>query len=67
MHPDNLTHKALESLQSAHSLAVQHKHTQVEPVHLCLAVLSQHDGIVPSILHHHQKDVVTIIAQQRPQ
>jgi ATP-dependent Clp protease ATP-binding subunit ClpB len=51
MDTSNLTHKSLESLQSAHALAVRHGHAEVDTDHLLAALLTQADGLVPRMIH----------------
>ena len=47
---DKFTVKAQEAMQAAQSLADQHSHQGVEPEHLLLALLQQHEGVVGPIL-----------------
>lgn len=44
------THKLSEALQSAHDIAVQMKHSNLNEVHFLWAMLDQKDGFVPQIL-----------------
>lgn len=50
MQLDRLTTKATQAVQSAVSLAQEHRASEVTPLHLALAVLTQAGGIVPSLL-----------------
>ncbi|MBX7245968.1 MAG: ATP-dependent chaperone ClpB [Candidatus Sumerlaeaceae bacterium] len=50
MRTDKLTVKATEALQSAQSLANEHGHTELTPEHLLVSLVTQEEGIVPSIL-----------------
>ncbi len=50
MIPQNFTHKSQEALQKASQIANQGGHPQVEPPHLFLALLSQEEGVVLSVL-----------------
>ena len=43
------TQKAQEAVVAAQGLAQEYNHTQIEPVHLLLALLRQPDGVVPRI------------------
>ena len=43
------TQKAQEGILAAQGLAQEYNHSQIEPVHLLLALLRQSDGIVPQI------------------
>jgi ATP-dependent Clp protease ATP-binding subunit ClpB len=43
------TQKAQESMLAAQGLAQEYHHSQIEPVHLLLALLQQSDGVVPQI------------------
>jgi ATP-dependent Clp protease ATP-binding subunit ClpB len=44
------TEKAQEALGQAQRLASEHNHSQIEPEHLLLALLTQSDGVVPQVL-----------------
>ena len=48
--PDKFTIKGQEVIQSAQRLTLDHGNQQVEPEHLCLAMLADKDGLVGSIL-----------------
>jgi len=50
MRPDNFTIKSQEAIQSAHGLAKEKGHSEVEPVHLLLALLDQKDSLSAEIL-----------------
>ncbi|MDQ7821865.1 MAG: ATP-dependent chaperone ClpB [Candidatus Eremiobacteraeota bacterium] len=50
MRYDKMTVKAQEALQAAMDLASHHSHQQVEPEHLMLSLLEQHEGIAVPIL-----------------
>jgi ATP-dependent Clp protease ATP-binding subunit ClpB len=43
------TQKAQEAIFAAQELARQYRHSQIEPIHLLLALLRQSDGVVPQI------------------
>ncbi|MGH9444291.1 MAG: ATP-dependent Clp protease ATP-binding subunit, partial [Terriglobia bacterium] len=47
---DKYTVKAQEALQATQELAGQHGNQQLEPLHLLLALVGQHEGIVPAVL-----------------
>jgi ATP-dependent Clp protease ATP-binding subunit ClpB len=47
---DKMTVKAQEALQQANEIAARHQNQQIEPVHLLEALVSQADGVVPSLL-----------------
>jgi len=44
------TEKAQEALGQAQRLASEYNHSQIEPEHLLLALLTQSDGVVPQVL-----------------
>ncbi|RAL40330.1 hypothetical protein DM860_006400 [Cuscuta australis] len=46
MNPDKFTNKTNEALAEAHGLAMNAGHAQFTPLHLAVALLSQHDGIL---------------------
>ena len=50
MNLERYTQKAQEALLDAQSLARDHQHTMIEPLHLLLALVRQQDGIVPAIV-----------------
>jgi len=50
MNIDRFTHKAQEALQGSQRIAGRYNHQSVEPEHLLLALLEQHEGLVPRIL-----------------
>ncbi len=47
---NKFTLKSQEALESAHNLAQEFRHPQVEPEHLLLALITQEEGIARSIL-----------------
>ena len=47
---NKLTEKALEAVQKAESLAEEHGQQQIQPLHLLSALVSQRDGVAPSVL-----------------
>lgn len=47
---EQFTNKAREALQFSHQLATEYSHSEIKPAHLLLALLSQEDGAVSSIL-----------------
>lgn len=52
MNYDKFTIKAQEALQEASSIAQKNDHSEITPVHLLLALLTQQDGIVPPIVEN---------------
>jgi ATP-dependent Clp protease ATP-binding subunit ClpB len=50
MNQNKLTHKSQEAFQEAQNLALNHRHAEVDVVHLVLALLQQEGGVVPRIL-----------------
>ncbi|MCX7017695.1 MAG: ATP-dependent chaperone ClpB [Candidatus Sumerlaeota bacterium] len=50
MQTDKFTVKAAEALQTAQSLANEYANTEITPEHLLLALMTQNDGIIPSLL-----------------
>ena len=47
---DKLTHKFQEALSTAQALAIEHDHTQLEPIHVMLALMDQDDGGIKGLL-----------------
>ncbi len=56
MNAQKLTQKSLEAVQAAQDLAVSGGHIQIEPLHLLSALLSQQEGLIPSLLQKMGKD-----------
>lgn len=50
MNLNKLTQKSQEALSEAQNIAITHGHQEVDVEHLTLALLSQKDGLIPSIL-----------------
>ena len=50
MNTDKLTTKAQEALRDAQRLAEEHRHGEVDTLHLVLALVRQEGGVVPSLL-----------------
>ena len=50
MNLNKLTQKSQEALSEAQNLAIQRGHQEVDGEHLALALLSQKDGLIPSIM-----------------
>ena len=50
MNLNKLTEKAQEAIVAAQRLAEERRNTQIEPIHLLDALVSQEGGIVPSTL-----------------
>jgi len=50
MNLNKFTHKAQEALAQAQTLAGDYSHSQIEPEHLLLALLTQEGGVVPQIV-----------------
>ncbi|HOI42590.1 MAG TPA: ATP-dependent chaperone ClpB [Elusimicrobiales bacterium] len=47
---DKFTIKAQEAVQSSEHQAEKRGHQQVEPLHLLLALLEQHEGLIPDVI-----------------
>jgi len=50
MLPNNYTLKSQEALQRAHNIAIENGQQALEPIHLLVSLLSQEDGIIPTIV-----------------
>jgi len=50
MRLDKFTQKAQEAILEAQEQASQYNHSQIEPEHLLLALLTQADGVVPQVV-----------------
>ena len=63
MDPSKFTQKTTQAIQAAQSLAIQHKHTQVEGEHLLLALCQQEDGLIPRLLEKIQRPADVLISE----
>ncbi len=61
MNLNQYTLKAAEAIQSAQTIAREHKNQQITPLHLLLALLTQTDGLVPAIIQKLDNDLPSII------
>ena len=50
MNLERYTNKAREALMKAQSIAIEYRHTMIEPAHILAALLQQKDGVVPEII-----------------
>jgi ATP-dependent Clp protease ATP-binding subunit ClpB len=60
MNPNKYTEKAREALATAINVAQQMNHPQVEPEHLLVGLVEQHEGIVPTLLRKMPVDPAAI-------
>ena len=51
MNVQKLTQKSIEAVQTAQQTAAEHHNAQVQQIHLLDALLSQNDGLIPSMLN----------------
>ena len=51
MNINRLTEKAQEAVVTAQQLAERSGHPRIEPEHLLLTLVEQHEGVVPALLH----------------
>jgi ATP-dependent Clp protease ATP-binding subunit ClpB len=67
------THKAQQAILGAQSLVEEHRHSQIEPEHLLLALLRQSDGVVPQVIGKLGSNPATLVTaveselQNKPQ
>ena len=52
----NLTDKTNEALQLAQSEVIQRRHALIEPAHILFALMSQEDGVTPTLFRRANKD-----------
>ena len=62
MNVQKLTQKSMEAIQSAQKICSDHRNTQVDQMHLLLALLTQEDGLIGSMLQGMQKDTKALAA-----
>ena len=60
MNPDRLTSKLQAALSDAQSIAVGHNHTQLQPVHLMKALLSNNDTGLKALIRKAGGDVAAV-------
>jgi len=60
---NKLTEKAQEAVLAAQELAQNNQHSQIEPEHLMLALLTQSDGVVPQIVSTLGANAESVAAQ----
>jgi len=60
---NKLTEKAQEAVVAAQRLAEERFNTQLEPIHLLRALISQEGGVVPSVLEKLGASPRTLLAQ----
>ena len=65
MHINRLTEKAQEAVVAAQQLAEREGHPQIEPEHLLLTLIEQHDGVVPALLQKLAVDAAALAAATR--
>src|SRR5579859_5739435 len=63
MNLDKYTNKAQEALLASQSLAQEHNHTEIEPLHVLLALMQQSDGVVPQVVAKIGARPATLIAE----
>ena len=63
MNIEKLTQKSREALELAKETALRHAHQQVDGEHLHVALLTQENGLVPTILKEMSIDVSSLISQ----
>ena len=65
MNINRLTEKAQEAVVAARQLAERAGHPQIEPEHLLLSLVVQHEGVVPALLQKLDVDPVSLAAASR--
>ena len=60
MNLNGLTEKAQAAMLGAQQIAEQMNHAQLEPEHLLVALIEQHDGIIPDLLRKMSADPAVI-------
>ena len=65
MNINRLTEKAQEAVVAAQQLAERAGHPQIEPEHLLLTLVEQHEGVVPALLQKLDVDSVALAAAAR--
>ncbi len=65
MNINKYTEKAQEAVLGAQRLAEQSSHAQIEPEHLLVSLVEQHEGVVPELLRKIAVDPATIAREAR--
>jgi ATP-dependent Clp protease ATP-binding subunit ClpB len=65
MNLNKYTEKAQEAVLAAQKLADERSHAQIEPEHLLVALVEQHEGVVPEVLRKMGADPAAIAAAAR--
>lgn len=65
MNYDKFTIKVQEALQEASSIAQKNDHSEIAAIHLLLALLTQEDGIVPSVVENIGVNVNQLVKQAK--
>ncbi|MBN1956362.1 MAG: ATP-dependent chaperone ClpB [Anaerolineae bacterium] len=60
---NRFTEKAQQAILAAQQLAGEHNHSQIEPEHLLMAVLSQPDGVAPQVIQQLGIHVAALTAE----
>src|SRR5258708_3551269 len=67
MNLNNFTNKAQEAILASQALAQEYYHTEIEPLHILLALMRQTDGIVPQVIAKIGTRPATLIAELEQQ
>src|SRR5260221_4567588 len=67
MNLNQFTNKAQEAVLASQSIAQEYNHSEIEPMHLLLALLRQSDGVVPQVVAKIGTRPETLIAQVEQQ
>src|SRR5579859_6929505 len=67
MNLNNFTNKAQEAILASQTLAQEYNHTEIEPLHILLALMRQTDGIVPQVIAKIGTRPPTLIAELEQQ
>ena len=65
MNINRLTEKAQEAVVTAQQLAERSGHPRIEPEHLLLTLVEQHEGVVPALLHKLAVEPASLAAAAR--
>jgi len=62
---NHYTNKAQQALMAAQSLATDHSHSSIEPVHVLAGLLAQEDGVVPQLIAKIGASPAAVLAEAR--
>lgn len=63
MNAQKMTQKSIEAVREAQQIAIEKKHSELKQIHLLYALVSQRDGLIPSLLQGTGIDISELISR----